>query len=109
MFSPVSWCSGVQALTLAPDRGSTISIRSRQANGCKVCTGSGRTKLCSTYIEVKSNAPVTVAFNCSNPEDVFNVEIVQNIGKSGGGQKGAGSRADPVLCVDHPSEHLFSV
>uniref|UniRef100_H2U5L0 CUB domain containing protein 1a n=1 Tax=Takifugu rubripes TaxID=31033 RepID=H2U5L0_TAKRU len=73
--------SGVQALTLAPERGSTIRIRSRQVNGCKVCTGSGRTKLCNTYLEV--NASLTVAFDCSRPEDVFNVEIVRNIGKRG--------------------------
>lgn len=83
MFSAMSWCSGVQALTLAPDRGSTIKIRSRQVNGCKVCTGSGRTKLCNTYLEVKDKAPVAVAFDCSRPEDVFSVEIVRNIGKRG--------------------------
>eukprot|EP00066_Takifugu_rubripes_P014553 XP_011603819.1 PREDICTED: CUB domain-containing protein 1-like [Takifugu rubripes] len=71
--------SGVQALTLAPERGSTIRIRSRQVNGCKVCTGSGRTKLCNTYLEVNDNASLTVAFDCSRPEDVFNVEIVRNI------------------------------
>lgn len=83
MFSALASCSGVQVLTLAPDRGSTIKIRSRQVNGCKVCTGSGRTKLCSTYLEVKDNAPLTVAFDCSRPEDVFSVEIVRNIGKRG--------------------------
>lgn len=80
-------CSGVQVLTFAPDRGSTISIRSRQVNGCKVCTSSGRSQHCSTYIDVKYNTPVTVTFNCSKPEDVFNVEITRNIGKSRWGQK----------------------
>lgn len=70
-------------MTIVPDRGSTVSIRSRQVNGCKVCTGSGRSRQCSTYIEVKDNAPVSVTFDCSKPEDVFNVEIIRNIGKSG--------------------------
>lgn len=83
MFSAMSSCSGVRALTFAPDRGSTIKIRSRQVNGCKVCTRSGHMKQCSTYLEVKDSAPVTLAFNCSRPEDVFNVEIVRNIGKRG--------------------------
>lgn len=83
MFSTVSSCSGVQALTLAPERGSTISIRSRQGDGCKVCISSGSSQQCSTYAEVKHNASVSVNFSCSKPEDVFNVEIVRNIGKSG--------------------------
>lgn len=82
VFFTMCSCSGVQVLTFAPDRGSTISIRSRQVNGCKVCTSSGRSQHCSTYIDVKYNTPVTVTFNCSKPEDVFYVEITRNIGKS---------------------------
>lgn len=81
MFSAMSSCSGVQVLTIAPDRGSTIRIRSRQVNGCKVCTGSGRTKQCTIYLEVKDKASLT--FECNRPEDVFNVEIVRNIGRRG--------------------------
>lgn len=73
--------SGVQALTIAPDRGSTISIRNRQVDGCKVCVGSGRSRQCRSYWELKDST--AVEFDCSKPEDVFNVEIVRNIGKSG--------------------------
>lgn len=83
MSSPVSSCSGVQGLTLAPDRGSTISIRNRQVNGCKVCVGSERSQRCSTSSEVKDGAPQLVSFLCDKPEDVFAVEISRNIGKSG--------------------------
>lgn len=98
-------CSGVQVLTFAPDRGSTISIRSRQVNGCKVCTSSGRSQHCSTYIDVKYNTPVTVTFNCSKPEDVFNVEITRNIGKRSK-RAVTGQVWFSVLTI---TEHLFSM
>lgn len=87
MSSPVYSCSGVQWLTLAPDRGSTISIRNRQVNGCKVCVGSGSSQQCGTSREVKDGARESVFLNCNKPEDVFTVEISRNIGKSGRGQK----------------------
>lgn len=73
-------CSGVRAQTLAPDKGSSIRIRNRQVNGCKVCINSGRLKQCNTYLEVKDKAPLWVSFDCRKPEDVFSVEIVRNIG-----------------------------
>lgn len=82
MFSTIYLCAGVQALILTPDTGSTITIRSRQVKGCKVCTGSGPSQQCSTYTEVKHKTSVLVTFDCSKPEDVFNVEIIRNIGKS---------------------------
>lgn len=83
MSSPMYSCSGVQWLSIAPDRGSTISIRTRQVNGCKVCIGSERSQQCSTSREVKDSAPESVFFSCIKPEDVFTVEISRNIGKSG--------------------------
>lgn len=104
MFSTVYSCSGVRALTIAPNRDSTISIRSRQGNGCKVCTGSGRSQQCSTYITVNDSTPMSVAFDCSNPEAVFNVEIIQNIGKSGRGQ--TGQARSTVLTI---ALNIFSV
>lgn len=75
-------CAGVQGLTLAPDRGSTISIRNRQVNGCKVCVGSGRSQQCGASREVRDSAPESVSFSCGKPEDVFAVEVSRNIGKS---------------------------
>lgn len=83
MSSTMYSCSGVQVLTLAPDRGSTISIRNPQVNGCKVCTSSGRSQQCTNYKEVRDGAPERVVFGCSKPEDVFSVEIKRSIGKSG--------------------------
>lgn len=83
MSSPMYSCSGVQGLNIAPDRGSTISIRTRQVNGCKVCVRPGRSEQCGTSREVKDSAPESVAFSCDKPENVFTVEISRNIGKSG--------------------------
>lgn len=73
---------GNQKLTLSPDRGTALSISSRQVKGCKVCTGTGRSQRCSTSLLLKDSAPVTVEFECSRPQDEFSVEIVRNIGKS---------------------------
>lgn len=83
---------GVPALTLAPDRDSTISIRTHQVNGCKVCSGSGPSQQCSTYLEVRDNAPARVSFDCRRPEDVFHVEVTRNIGESGRGQRAVAGR-----------------
>ncbi|XP_042280954.1 CUB domain-containing protein 1-like isoform X1 [Thunnus maccoyii] len=73
--------SGVQKRTIAPDRGTTLNISSSQVKGsvCKVCTGSGRSRQCSTSVLLKDNAPVSVEFECSRPQDVFSMEIVRNI------------------------------
>uniref|UniRef100_A0A3P8TVL7 CUB domain containing protein 1a n=1 Tax=Amphiprion percula TaxID=161767 RepID=A0A3P8TVL7_AMPPE len=72
----VSAVSGVQKLTVTPDRGTTISISNPQGKGCKVCTGWRR---CSTSVSLQSNDPVALEFDCSKPQDVFIVEIVRNI------------------------------
>ncbi|XP_041798665.1 CUB domain-containing protein 1-like [Chelmon rostratus] len=71
--------SGVQKLTITPDAGATLNISSSQVKGCKVCTGAGRSRQCNTSLLLKGNAPVTVEFDCSRPQDVFSVEIVRNI------------------------------
>uniref|UniRef100_A0A3Q1EFR2 CUB domain containing protein 1a n=1 Tax=Acanthochromis polyacanthus TaxID=80966 RepID=A0A3Q1EFR2_9TELE len=69
---------GVQKLTVTPYRGTTINISNPQGKGCKVCTGPRR---CSTSVSLPSNDSVTLEFDCSKPQDVFNVEIVSNIGE----------------------------
>lgn len=71
--------SGVQTLTVTPDRGTTLSISSSQVKGCKVCTVAGRSRTCNTSLLLKDSTPVSVEFDCSRPQDVFNVEIVRNI------------------------------
>ncbi|CAK6967556.1 CUB domain-containing protein 1-like [Scomber scombrus] len=71
--------SGVKKLTVTPDRGTTLSISSSQVKGCKVCTVAVRTRQCSTSVLLKDNAPVSLEFECSRPQDVFSVEIVRII------------------------------
>ncbi|XP_074539146.1 CUB domain-containing protein 1a [Halichoeres trimaculatus] len=68
--------SGVQKLTVTPDRGTTFKISSSQVNGCQVCTAPKR---CSTSLLLTESSRVTLEFKCSRPQDVFSVEIVQNI------------------------------
>ncbi|XP_039972770.1 CUB domain-containing protein 1a [Xiphias gladius] len=71
--------SGVQKLTITPDRGTTFNISTAQVKGCKVCTGAGRTRRCGTSQLLKDNAPLSVEFECTRPQDVFRVEISRHI------------------------------
>lgn len=71
--------SGVQKLTITPDRGSTLSFSSGQVKGCKVCANVGRQSQCNTSLVLTDNTPVSVEFKCSRPQDVFSVEIVRTI------------------------------
>ncbi|XP_069549359.1 CUB domain-containing protein 1a [Brachyistius frenatus] len=75
----VSAVSGVQKMTVTPDRGTTFNISNSQIEGCKVCTGSGRSRRCSTSLFLNNNTPVSLEFECSRPQDVFSVQIVRNI------------------------------
>ncbi|XP_020504650.2 CUB domain-containing protein 1a [Labrus bergylta] len=68
--------SGVQNLNVTPDRGTTFNIGSTQVKGCQVCTGPGK---CSTSLMLSGNSRVSLEFKCARPQDVFSVEIVQNI------------------------------
>ncbi|XP_054637833.1 CUB domain-containing protein 1a isoform X2 [Dunckerocampus dactyliophorus] len=70
--------SGVQRLTLTPDRGTTLNISSQvKGSACKVCSGARRR--CDTTLVLKDSTPVVVEFDCRRPEDVFRVEIIRNI------------------------------
>ncbi|KAM3615155.1 uncharacterized protein V6R79_024134 [Siganus canaliculatus] len=72
--------SGVQKLTVTPDSGSTLSISSSQGTSCKVCaTERGRPRQCHASLSLRDGVSSTVEFQCSKPEDVFTVEVVQNI------------------------------
>lgn len=75
----VSTVSGVQKLTITPDRGTTFDISNAQVKGCKVCTGAGRSRRCVASLLLKDNTPVAVEFECSRPQDVFRVEINRSI------------------------------
>lgn len=68
--------------TVSPDPGSTLNISNRKDKNCKVCTGSGSSRQCSTSLVLQHNTPVSVEFGCSRPQDVFTVETVRNIGEA---------------------------
>uniref|UniRef100_A0A671W3X9 CUB domain containing protein 1a n=1 Tax=Sparus aurata TaxID=8175 RepID=A0A671W3X9_SPAAU len=65
--------------TVTPDRGTTLNISTTQVKGCKVCTVAGGSRKCTTSLLLKDNKRVQVEFDCSRPQDVFSVEVVQNI------------------------------
>ncbi|XP_037639396.1 CUB domain-containing protein 1-like [Sebastes umbrosus] len=71
--------SGVQKLTVTPDRGTTIRISSSQVKGCKGCIVAGRSRQCDPPFVLTGSTSVSVEFDCTRPQDVFSVEIVQNI------------------------------
>ncbi|XP_040021972.2 CUB domain-containing protein 1a [Gasterosteus aculeatus] len=73
--------SGVQKLTVSPDRGTYLNITSSssQVKGCAVCTGAGGSRRCGPSLVIKDDTPVSIEFECSRPQDVFSVEIVRNI------------------------------
>ncbi|XP_053289217.1 CUB domain-containing protein 1 [Pleuronectes platessa] len=76
----VSTASGVQKLTITPDRGTTFTITSTQVKGCKVCTGAGRSRRCDASLLLnENNSPMSVEFECPRPQDAFKVEISRNI------------------------------
>ncbi|XP_035019517.1 CUB domain-containing protein 1 [Hippoglossus stenolepis] len=75
----VSTASGVQKLTITPDKGTTFNITSTQVKGCQVCTGAGRSRRCDASLLLKDNTPVSVEFECPRPQDAFKVEISRNI------------------------------
>lgn len=93
----VSNVSGVLKLTVTPDRGTTLNISNPQGKGCKVCTGS---KKCSTSVSLQDSKSVKLEFDCSKPQDVFNVEIVRNIECTSKSCNGHIIQADSQLLLD---------
>ncbi|KAM4633023.1 CUB domain-containing protein 1-like [Polymixia lowei] len=73
--------SGVQKMTISPDRGTTFNISSSQVKGsvCTVCTGEGRSQECGTSVLLRDTGVVSVEFKCSKPQDLISVEILRNI------------------------------
>ncbi|XP_041648618.1 CUB domain-containing protein 1a [Cheilinus undulatus] len=90
--------SAVQKLTVTPYRGTTFKISSSQAKGCQVCIGPGR---CWKSLELKENVRVSLEFKCPRPQDVFSVEIVQNI------ECNAKSCSSNIVQVDYGSSPLL--
>ncbi|KAM9724078.1 CUB domain-containing protein 1a [Menidia menidia] len=79
LLAVVSTVSGVQRLTVTPDRGTTFNISSTQAKGCRVCRAGEPPEQCSTWRLLEEKTAVSLEFQCSRPQDVFSLEIVRNI------------------------------
>lgn len=76
-----STVSGGPKFTISPNRDTVLTISNSQGKGCRVCTGSGRSRKCNMSLTIKdSNTPVSLEFDCTRPQDVFSVEVVKNIG-----------------------------
>uniref|UniRef100_A0AAQ6IGE5 CUB domain containing protein 1a n=1 Tax=Anabas testudineus TaxID=64144 RepID=A0AAQ6IGE5_ANATE len=71
--------SGAQKLTITLNKASTIHISNTQVRGCRVCTGPVGSRQCGQSLLLKDTTSVSLLFDCSRPQDVFKVEIVQNI------------------------------
>ncbi|XP_076745860.1 uncharacterized protein LOC112430806 isoform X3 [Maylandia zebra] len=69
-----------QKLTLTAEPGATINIRNNnKVKGCQVCTRSIIKKCSIQSLNSFSGSTVSVALECSRPQDVFSIEIVRRI------------------------------
>ncbi|XP_051991080.1 CUB domain-containing protein 1-like [Xyrauchen texanus] len=68
-------------IEVTPDPGTIVifSKKAAQAVNCSVCTGEGPSQTCNSFLRLKEPQTTTVNFNCSQPGDVFTVEINQEI------------------------------
>ncbi|XP_055076363.2 CUB domain-containing protein 1 [Misgurnus anguillicaudatus] len=68
-------------LDVKPDLGTVVIFRRKadQASDCSVCTGEGSSQNCGSELRLKGPAVATVNFNCTQPGDVYTVEINQDI------------------------------
>lgn len=70
---------------MTPDRDTTVFFRRKggQDLDCTSCKGEGPSETCqNSDLKLDDPVPTIVNFNCSQPADVFNVEISQDIGKN---------------------------
>ncbi|XP_055359008.1 CUB domain-containing protein 1-like isoform X2 [Betta splendens] len=77
----VSTVSGAQKLDVTPDAGTSLIIGGPRVRGCVVCTGPGPSPSppCGSSLLLNGNTSVSLDFNCSRPQDVFQVEIVRSV------------------------------
>ncbi|XP_051527606.1 CUB domain-containing protein 1-like [Myxocyprinus asiaticus] len=68
-------------IEVTPDPGTivTFSKKAAQAVDCSVCKGEDPSQTCSSELILTEPQTTTVNFNCSQPGDVFTVEINQEI------------------------------
>ncbi|XP_051519401.1 CUB domain-containing protein 1-like [Myxocyprinus asiaticus] len=68
-------------IEVTPDPGTIVifSKKAAQAADCSVCKGEGPSQTCNSILRLTEPQTTTVNFNCSQPGDVFTVEINQEI------------------------------
>ncbi|XP_051948731.1 CUB domain-containing protein 1-like [Xyrauchen texanus] len=73
--------SECHTIEVTPDPGTivTFSKKAAQAADCSVCNGEGPSQTCSSELTLTEPQTTTVNFNCSQPGDVFTLEINQEI------------------------------
>lgn len=70
-------------IDVTPDSGTIVIFSKKPGHGldCSVCKGEGLNQTCNSNLGLTEAQPTTVTFNCSQPGDIFNVEINQDIGE----------------------------
>lgn len=73
--------SECQKIEVTPDSGTVVVFSKKPGQGqdCNVCMDEGPSQTCYSRLELTEVQPTNVTFNCSQPGDVFNVEIHQKI------------------------------
>ncbi|XP_041962885.1 CUB domain-containing protein 1a isoform X1 [Alosa sapidissima] len=79
--SPVWSVTDSHKLTLAVHPGTVVNINRTEASGskCTVCVGEGSKMSCQPWAALAEAGKVSVTFTCTNPWDVFIVEIIKKI------------------------------
>ncbi|XP_056088695.1 CUB domain-containing protein 1 [Rhinichthys klamathensis goyatoka] len=74
----ISECHKIE---VTPDPGTEVLFRKKQGQGldCNVCKDEGLSQTCNSDLDLTEARPTNVTFNCSQPGDVFTVEINQKI------------------------------
>ncbi|XDV33790.1 hypothetical protein PO909_004066 [Leuciscus waleckii] len=74
----ISECHKIE---VTPDPGTTVEFIKKAGQGldCDACKDEGPSQTCNSKLELTEARPTIVTFNCSQPGDVFTVEINQKI------------------------------
>ncbi|XP_058609423.1 CUB domain-containing protein 1 [Onychostoma macrolepis] len=68
-------------IDVTADSGTIVIFSKKPGHGlnCSMCKDEGPSQTCNSNLRLTEAQPTTVTFNCSQPGDVFNVEINQEI------------------------------
>lgn len=77
-MNKISECHKIE---VTPDSGTMIIFSKKAAQGldCSVCKDEGPSQTCNANLQLTEARPTVVTFNCSQPGDIFTVEINQDI------------------------------